>query len=76
VKSALDQLNENYERRFGFIYIVSATGKTAEEMLAIAESRMHNDRQTEMRVAAEEQRKIMELRLEKLLKADPSLRSG
>lgn len=67
VKSELQQVNENYERRYGFIYIVSATGKTAEEMLADAQSRMHNDKTTELRIAAEEQRKIMELRLKKLL---------
>jgi 2-oxo-4-hydroxy-4-carboxy-5-ureidoimidazoline decarboxylase len=67
VKSELALANENYERRFGFIYIVCATGKTAEEMLEIARARLANDRATEIRVAAEEQRKIMQLRLAKLL---------
>lgn len=67
VKKELAQVNAEYERRFGFIYIVSAAGRTAEELLAIARERMHNDRDTELRVAAEEQRKIMQLRLAKLL---------
>jgi OHCU decarboxylase len=63
----LARLNRDYEQRFGFIYIVCAAGKSAGELLDLAASRMHNDRETELRVAAEEQRKIMRLRLEKLL---------
>jgi 2-oxo-4-hydroxy-4-carboxy-5-ureidoimidazoline decarboxylase len=49
---------------------VCATGKSAEEMLDIAHARMRNDPETELRVAAEEQRKIMDIRLEKLLGAE------
>jgi 2-oxo-4-hydroxy-4-carboxy-5-ureidoimidazoline decarboxylase len=60
-------VNEDYERRFGYIYIVCAAGKSAEELLAIARSRLANDADTELRVAAEEQRQIMQLRLAKLL---------
>ena len=63
----LARLNQDYERRFGFIYIVCATGKSAGELLELAHRRMNNDRDTELRVAAEEQRKITRLRLEKLL---------
>jgi OHCU decarboxylase len=63
----LAALNRDYERRFGFIYIVCATGKSAGELVEVATRRMHNDRETELRVAAEEQRKITRLRLEKLL---------
>ena len=59
--------NLEYERRFGFIYIVCATGKSSEEMLRILKERLENDSQTELRNAAEEQRKITRLRLEKLL---------
>jgi OHCU decarboxylase len=59
--------NLEYEHRFGFIYIVCATGKSSEEMLAILKGRLENDPQTELRTAAEEQRKITCLRLEKLL---------
>ena len=59
--------NREYEARFGFIFIVCATGKSSGEMLAILNRRIHNDPQTELQVAAEEQRKITLLRLQKLL---------
>ena len=68
--SVLDQLaeaNRLYEEKFGFIFIVCATGKSADEMLAIAKARLGNSRQTEMRIAADEQRKITVIRLNKLL---------
>jgi 2-oxo-4-hydroxy-4-carboxy-5-ureidoimidazoline decarboxylase len=67
IKRQLAKVNEDYERRFGYIYIVCAAGKSAEELLAIARSRLANDADTELRVAADEQRKIMQLRLAKLL---------
>ena len=67
IKRQLAKVNDDYERRFGYIYIVCAAGKSAEELLAIARSRLSNDPDTELRVAAEEQRKIMQLRLAKLL---------
>lgn len=67
VRDALVEANRKYERRFGYIYIVCATGKSADEMLALARGRLHNSPQVELRVAAEEQRKITRLRLEKLL---------
>jgi 2-oxo-4-hydroxy-4-carboxy-5-ureidoimidazoline decarboxylase len=67
VREALAKANRDYEERFGYIYIVCATGKSAEEMLAIAEARLQNDPDTELKVAAEEQRKITRLRLQKLL---------
>lgn len=67
VKAELARVNEAYERRFGYIYIVCATGKSAEEMLTIARGRLDNDADTELTIAAEEQRKIMQLRLSKLL---------
>jgi OHCU decarboxylase len=59
--------NQAYEQRFGFIFIVCATGKSSEEMLAILQERLQNDAETEIAAAAEEQRKITRLRLEKLL---------
>ena len=59
-------LNRAYEERFGHIYIVCATGKSAEELRDMARHRIDNDPQTELRNAAEEQRKILHLRLEKL----------
>lgn len=64
---ALATGNLQYEERFGFIFIVCATGKSSAEMLTILNARLQNDRGTELRVAAEEQRKITRLRLEKLL---------
>jgi OHCU decarboxylase len=67
IKRQLAKVNEDYERRFGYIYIVCAAGKSAEELLAIARSRLGNDSAAELRAAAEEQRKIMQLRLAELL---------
>lgn len=67
VRDALVEANRKYERRFGYIYIVCAAGKSADEMLALARGRLHNSPKVELRVAAEEQRKITRLRLEKLL---------
>jgi 2-oxo-4-hydroxy-4-carboxy-5-ureidoimidazoline decarboxylase len=67
VAAALAEGNREYERRFGRIYIVCATGKTAGEMLGILRSRLGNDPDAELRVAAGEQAKITRLRLEKLL---------
>jgi len=65
--AALAAGNRDYEHRFGFIFSVCATGKSSEEMLAILQARLQNDAETEIAVAAEEQRKITRLRLEKLL---------
>jgi allantoicase len=67
--SALAAANQQYEAKFGHIYIVCATGKSAEEMLALAQQRLGNDAQTELATAAEEQRKITRLRLLKLIGA-------
>ena len=65
--AALADGNRDYEQRFGFIFIVCATGKSSEEMLAILQARLQNDAETEIAAAAKEQRKITRLRLEKLL---------
>lgn len=59
--------NLRYEELFGFTYIVCATGKSAEEMLAILQNRLANDRQTELQEAAEQQRQITQIRLRKWL---------
>lgn len=66
VLSALAEGNRAYDERFGHIFIVCATGKSAGEMLAILRSRLPNDPAEEIHVAAEEQRKITRIRLEKL----------
>lgn len=60
---ALAAANQLYFDRFGFIFIVCASGKTAEEMLALLQSRLANQRSAELRIAAEEQAKITALRL-------------
>ena len=67
VRRALADANREYERRFGYIYIVCATGRTADELLATVAERLRNDPDTELLIAAEEQRRITRLRLEKLL---------
>ena len=64
---ALAALNWAYEQKFGFIFIICATGKTSEEMLAALRRRVENDASTELPIAAAEQNKITELRLKKLL---------
>jgi 2-oxo-4-hydroxy-4-carboxy-5-ureidoimidazoline decarboxylase len=63
VLDALAEGNRAYEHRFGYIFIVCATGKTAAEMLALLGARLDNDADAEIRVAAEEQAKITALRL-------------
>jgi len=65
--AALVAANREYEARFNHIFIVCATGKSAGEMLDLLRERLDNDPETELRIAAEEQRKITHLRLEKLL---------
>jgi 2-oxo-4-hydroxy-4-carboxy-5-ureidoimidazoline decarboxylase len=63
----LAEANALYEQRFGFTYIVCATGKAAEEMLAILNRRLRSDRAAELREAAEQQRQITQIRLGKWL---------
>ena len=64
---ALAEGNRAYEERFGYIFIVCATGRSAEEMLALLRARLGNEAAAELAIAAVEQRKITRLRLEKLL---------
>lgn len=64
---SLAQLNREYEEKFGFIFIVCATGKSAGEMLDLLRERLQNDSETELPIAAAEQAKITELRLKKLV---------
>jgi OHCU decarboxylase len=67
VLSKLAAANELYEQRFGFTYIVCATGKSADEMLGILNRRLANNRGAELHEAAEQQRQITQLRLGKWL---------
>ena len=63
----LARLNREYEEKFGFIFIVCATGKSSDEILALLEQRLQNEPAAELPTAAAEQAKITELRLRKLL---------
>ena len=65
--TALAEANQAFEERFGYIFIVCATGKSAEEMLALLLRRLAHSPQDELRIAGAEQAKITRLRLEKLL---------
>jgi 2-oxo-4-hydroxy-4-carboxy-5-ureidoimidazoline decarboxylase len=74
VRTASDEIlmklaagNREYEEKFGYIFIVCASGKTAHEMLSLLEQRLQNNSEDELTIAAEEQRKITRIRLEKLL---------
>jgi 2-oxo-4-hydroxy-4-carboxy-5-ureidoimidazoline decarboxylase len=67
---ALRDQNQAYLEKFGFIFIVCATGKSASEMLALLEARINNSRDDELTNGAIEQGEIMKLRLEKLLEDD------
>lgn len=65
----LQRLNDNYYEKFGFIFIICASGKSAREMLAAIQSRIENSREQEIENAAGEQAKITRLRLTNLLTA-------
>ena len=64
--AVLARLNRVYEAKFGYIFIVCASGKTSEEMLAILRARLENPAAQELHIAAAEQAKITQLRLKKL----------
>ncbi|MEO6723493.1 MAG: 2-oxo-4-hydroxy-4-carboxy-5-ureidoimidazoline decarboxylase [Ferruginibacter sp.] len=65
--NALTEANKKYEQQFGYIFIISATGKSAEEMLSILEQRLNNTPEEEIRIAADEQNKITLIRIQKLM---------
>jgi len=67
VLQVLAAKNLEYERRHGFIYIVCASGRSAEDLLAILDRRLHNSTEAEIREAAENQRQITHLRIRKWL---------
>ncbi|CAN5432772.1 2-oxo-4-hydroxy-4-carboxy-5-ureidoimidazoline decarboxylase [soil metagenome] len=70
VRTELEEANRLYENKFGFIFIVCATGKSAEEMLSLCHNRLNNQDEHEIKIAADEQRKITEIRLKKLLEIE------
>lgn len=67
VKAALAQRNREYEDRFGYVYLVCASGRSADELLEILTDRLDNDAETERRVMRNELAKINRLRLERLV---------
>jgi 2-oxo-4-hydroxy-4-carboxy-5-ureidoimidazoline decarboxylase len=67
VKAALAAANREYEQRFGRIFLVCASGKSAEEILEILQRRLHNSDHAELQEAAEQQRQITQIRLKKWL---------
>ncbi len=67
VKAELITKNAEYDEKFGYVYLVCASGRSAEELLAILSDRLRNDAETERRVMRSELSKINRLRLERLL---------
>jgi OHCU decarboxylase len=63
----LGEENRRYEAQFGHVFVISASGRSAAEVLAALRERMKNDPAKEVAVAAEEQRKITRLRMERML---------
>ncbi len=73
VKGRLAEQNRAYIEKFGYIFIVCATGKSAEEMLALLDQRLQNEPARELPIAAEQQRQISRLRLQKLFAGERTL---
>ena len=67
ILKSLDDANRDYEQRFGHVFVISATGLGADEILRTLKSRIDNDPDTELEIAAAEQAKISDLRLAKLV---------
>jgi 2-oxo-4-hydroxy-4-carboxy-5-ureidoimidazoline decarboxylase len=63
VLQALADGNREYEEKFGYIFIVCASGRGADEMLEVLRARLHHDAESEILIAAREQARITELRL-------------
>jgi OHCU decarboxylase len=67
VRQRLARGNAEYEARFGHVFLISAAGRDADEILAALGDRLGNDPATELRVAADEHRRITRLRIERLM---------
>jgi len=67
IRAELAARNREYEQRFGYVYLVCASGRSAQELLAILTERLNNDPETERRVMRSELAKINRLRLQRLL---------
>lgn len=66
-RAALAAATRAYEERFGHVFLICATGKSADQMLDALRRRLANDPATELRIAAGQQAEITRLRLEKLV---------
>jgi 2-oxo-4-hydroxy-4-carboxy-5-ureidoimidazoline decarboxylase len=75
VKAQLAVKNQEYDQKFGYVYLVCASGRSAEELLAILTERLANDPDTERRVMRSELAKINRLRLERLF-SEPEPQAG
>lgn len=62
--------NEAYEQRFGFVFLVRAAGRSAQDMLAMQQERLGNERSVELRIAAQQQREITHLRIDQTIAAE------
>lgn len=69
IRETLLQVQEEYFQKFGFIFLICATGKSSAQILQVARERLGNSVPEELQTVAEEQAKIIHLRLEKLLKS-------
>jgi OHCU decarboxylase len=67
ILATLAEENRRYDKRFGHVFLISAAGRSASDVLVALRQRIDNDPATEFKVAAEEQRKITRLRLESML---------
>lgn len=67
VRDRLERGNREYERRFGYTFLICATDKSAEDILSVLERRLRNEPGDELQIAADQQRKILDLRLTKLV---------
>ena len=75
-KEVLAEGNRAYEAKFGRIFIVCATGRTAQEMITILSRRMHNTPEAELHETAEQQREITHIRLRKWLAQHEEMQSA
>ena len=71
ILKALAQGNAEYEKRFGHVFLICATGKGADEMLFALDQRMNNGPERELKIAAGEQAKITQIRMKKWMGEQP-----
>lgn len=67
VRAAIAEGNRVYEARFGHVFLISAAGRSPQDILANLQARLNNDATLEVQIAAQEHRRITRLRLQQLL---------